>query len=150
MEGGGCGGQGAVCSPILMSTEGNILCFYFLVFSPSFSCRLLLERRSKSLSHKQGISHHALGGVFCGRGKGGLCNCVILQRTCSAVLIEQMICQFVMFIFREASTPCSAQHLFFHPLLLLPPPLRPLLPAPPLPPQPAEHCADVSSAPLPP
>lgn len=47
----------------------------------------------------------------------GLGNCVIpvaqasYQHTCSATLIEQMICQFVMFIFRGvlASMPCSAQ-----------------------------------------
>ncbi|CAB1420858.1 unnamed protein product [Pleuronectes platessa] len=33
------------------------------------------------------------------------------RHTCSAILIEQMICQFVMFIFRGvlASMPCSAQ-----------------------------------------
>lgn len=50
---GGGEGQGAVCSRILMSTEGNILFF--------FSWGILLVHRSKSLSHKQGISHHALG-----------------------------------------------------------------------------------------
>lgn len=45
-------GQGTICGPILMSTKGNIL---------FFSGGILLVHRSKSLSHKQGISHHAFG-----------------------------------------------------------------------------------------
>ncbi|KAI4825465.1 hypothetical protein KUCAC02_021145 [Chaenocephalus aceratus] len=61
-----------------------------------------------------------------GRGDGGGCFTAAVSlllragilmrsapywRTCSAILIEQMICQFVMFIFRGvlASMPCAAQ-----------------------------------------
>lgn len=102
-EGGRGGGwrAGRRLQPNFNEHRGEYpLFFFFLFFLFFFSRGLLLARRSKSLSHKQGISHHALGFYF--GWWGGLGNCVILRRTCSAVLIEQMICQFVMFIFREA------------------------------------------------
>lgn len=84
--------EGGGCSRILMSTKGNIR-----FFPPSSFCGYPMAHCSKSLSCKQGISHHALGFWLVSVspcGTAWLAGC-----TCSAVLIEQMICQFVMFIF---------------------------------------------------
>ncbi len=107
--------EGGGCSRILMSTKGNIS------FSPPSSfCGYPMAHCSKSLSCKQGISHHALGFWLVSVspcGTAWLAGC-----TCSAVLIEQMICQFVMFIFSAFSSAAC-----------------------PLPTTPSQHAADVSS-----
>lgn len=87
--------EGGGCSRILMNTKGNIT---FPPHSFSLFCLdILMVHCSKSLSCKQGISHHALGFWMVSVspcGTAWLTGC-----TCSVVLIEQMICQFVMFIF---------------------------------------------------
>lgn len=76
--------------------QGEYQIFFPASLSLSFS-GYPMAHCSKSLSCKQGISHHALGFWLVSVspcGTAWLTGC-----TCSAVLIEQMICQFVMFIF---------------------------------------------------
>lgn len=125
--GGGRGevGGGGVCragcrlQPNFNEHRGEYSLFLFFSFSPPIFLRASPSGASLEITVTQTRYFPSCPGwcfLFWGGGGrwwwGGFCNCVILQRTCSVVLIEQMICQFVMFIFKRGapvSTPCSAQ-----------------------------------------